>query len=197
MNPNTKARYFNYGLLDPSSPYHHEILNNLNWYIETGVQPEYIYQKRLTDFLPVEAGVCGVAKNIRKFKSRCRGVFFNQPYETKTGDIAQAFAGTMIRNEIPTRVMQLQEALIQLKERGLYASPVYVLTYPTRYNGNVTNYNSASLFDLFIWAERKNVFLVLINDSSLTDTLSLNYEEDNYIKSRFAQIEGVEEWQSH
>lgn len=197
MNPETKQSYFAYGLLDPKNAYHHEVLNNISWYAETGVRPEYIYRHRLTDYLPADCQLCKVAINIRKFKQNTRGVFFNQPYAANTGHIAQAFAGTMIRNEIPARVMQLGEALQQLKERGLYASPVYVLTYPTRYNGNVTNFNMATLFDLLTWAERKNVFLVLVNDSSLTDTLNLNYEEENYLKSRFAIIEGVEEWQSH
>lgn len=195
MNPSTKDNYFSFGLLDPANALHHEILNNLSWYNETGVNPEYIYKYRLTDYLPANAGVCQVAVNIRKFKTKVSGVFFNQPYGAKTDKIAQAFAGTMIRNNIPTRVMQLHEALVQIKESGLYASPVYVLTYPTRYNGNINNYHMATLFELFTWAERKNVFLVLVNDSSLTDSLNVNFEEDNYIKSRFAMIEGAEEWQ--
>lgn len=191
MNPKDKAKYFAYGLLSAENASHHEILNVLNWYPENGVQSEFIYKHRLTDFAPEDSILCKVIKGLPTLKRNgILGLFLNQPYGVQTDSIAQAIAGTMIRNNKPTRVMQLTEALQKLKDPGLYASPVYVLTYPTRYNGNERDFKQESLFNLFLWAQKKGVFLILINDSTITDVLNLSFEEQNYIDSRFKTLEG-------
>ncbi|UOX38415.1 hypothetical protein VpasPP24_75 [Vibrio phage Vpas_PP24] len=188
MNPETKQKYWAYGLLKSNNPYHHEILNTLERYTINGVQPEYIYKNRLTEYLPKDHEVCKVAVNIRKLRANTRGTIINLPLSGKGYDISQAFAGTMIRNQLQSIVMPLDIALRELKENGLRPAAVYVLTYPTRYNGHVTDYNRVSLFDLFVWAESKGVYLCIINDSANSGSFSFTDDESGYLASRFFPV---------
>lgn len=188
MNPETKAQYWAKGVLKPDNAYHHEILNTLERYPLNGIQTEYLYEKRLTDFLKPEHPICKVAVGIRKLKANTRGALINIPLEGKGFFIAQAFAGTMVRNQLQAVIIDLDSALKQLKDTGLRPAAVYVITYPTRYNGHVTDYNRANLFDLLVWAEQKNVYLVVINDSANSGTFNFTDDELGYVNSRFFPV---------
>ncbi|AUR96008.1 hypothetical protein NVP1215B_090 [Vibrio phage 1.215.B._10N.222.54.F7] len=199
MHPDNAAKCFAYGVLNPEKDFHHELLCRLEFFPETGIQKEFIYKHRLTDFAPEDSNLCSLIRGLWTLKRGGDvGLFLNQPYKDKTAPIAQSIAATLVRNNKTARVMQLPKALQLLKDDQLPKPRAYVLTYPTRYNGNAVDYKRDTLLDLFMWAEETGVFLIIINDSSLQGSLNLTMQERQYLENNFSTLEGdSEEWLSN
>ena len=188
MNPETKGHYWQYGVLKPENPYHHEILNLLERYYMNGVEKDYLYRTRLTDVVDQGHIVCKMAVNMRRLKAESKGLFISMDLGGKSYEISQAFAGTMIRNELQTVVSDMSKALTLHKNEGLKPYPIYILTYPSRYNGHAHDFSRSYLFDLLMWAERKGVFIVVFHDSANESELLLSLDEVQFINNKYGVI---------
>ncbi len=188
MNPETKGYYWQHNVLKPDNPYHHEILNLLERYYMNGIEKEYLYKVRLTDVLPKDHKICEMAVKMRRLRAGAKGLFVSMNLDGKSYEISQAFAGTMIRNELQTVVCDMNKALSQHKDEGLKPYPIYVLTYPSRYNGHIHDFNRSYLFDLLMWAERKGVFIVVFHDAANESELLLSIDEIQFINKKYGVI---------